>query len=584
MTDPTRDSHDAVTTPVGVRTQCPQCGAAMAAFETRCGACGHQRSSGNDAEQREALRARLQNGIGDAYELIEMIGKGGMGVVFRAREKALDRDVALKVLAFDPMLVPEAFARFEREAKLAARLDHPHIVPIFAVGKGTGIAYYTMRLVRGGSLEDLLTREKRLEPQRAIRFLHEIANALDHAHKSGVVHRDIKPANVMLGDNDHVFVADFGIARAVEGGGTALTSSGVIGSPAYMSPEQWQGHAVDGRADQYAFGILAYELLTGKRPYRDATMHELLRLHLTEDLPDISQDLSNATPAMRDALRRATAKEPGDRYATTGEFVKALEGTIPAGPRPSAAARLATTVAAPVANRPVPPTRAPAARPSAPTRRSRAVPVAIGAVVLTAATVYFASTRGQRNAAPPVTPAPGKTDTVLLTQQTPPETVRVAAPTETVRVGSPNAAASSATSSAAASAPAAAGPATASAPALPPGFIMVAHPGAPRGEVRIDSTSTLVSGPPFAIPVAPGRHVVSFRTVVRSFPERVVVGVRSGDTARLLFVPADGGGVLGDSLRRQAAEMLRRLNATQGRLPQRGRRGGFPPRRDTLPE
>src|SRR5262249_17753853 len=141
----------------------------------------------SDDEQRENLRARLQKGIGDTYELVDLLGKGGMGVVFRAREKALEREVALKGLAFDPVMVPEAFARFEREAKLAARLDHPHIVPIFAVGQGQGIAYYTMRLVRGGSLEDLLTTSKKIDPPRALRILKEVAAALDHAHAQGVV-------------------------------------------------------------------------------------------------------------------------------------------------------------------------------------------------------------------------------------------------------------------------------------------------------------------------------------------------------------------------------------------------------------
>ena len=164
MTDPTRSSRDAVTTPVGVTTLCPQCGASVPAFETRCSACGALVTQASDDEQRDNLRRRLQAGIGDTFELLDLLGKGGMGVVFRAREKALEREVALKVLAFDPLMVPEAFARFEREAKLAARLDHPHIVPIFAVGQGQGVAYYTMRLVRGGSLEDLLAAKKRIEP------------------------------------------------------------------------------------------------------------------------------------------------------------------------------------------------------------------------------------------------------------------------------------------------------------------------------------------------------------------------------------------------------------------------------------
>ena len=187
---PPNQSSDAVTTPVGVTTMCPQCGTHMPAFETQCSTCGAQLGRGSEDEQRTALRQRLQAGIGDAYELLDMLGKGGMGVVFRAREKALDREVALKVLAFDPIMAPDAFARFEREAKLAARLDHPNIVPIFAVGQGRGIAFYTMRLVRGGSLEELLAKEGKIDVPRAIGYLRDVAAALDHAHAHGLGNDD----------------------------------------------------------------------------------------------------------------------------------------------------------------------------------------------------------------------------------------------------------------------------------------------------------------------------------------------------------------------------------------------------------
>jgi serine/threonine protein kinase len=277
MPDERSKSRDAVTTPVGVTTSCPQCGAVLDALTTSCGTCGAVITAGEgDGGRAARVRNKLQDAIGEAYVLGDMLGRGGMGIVFRAHEKALDRDVALKVLAFDPVLNPEASARFEREAKLAAKLDHPNIVPVFAVGQRNAIAFYTMRLVRGGSVEQLVTHGQGLDVPRAIGILRDVASALDYAHASGVVHRDIKPANILVGDSGHAMVADFGIARAFSGetSGTTATGTGVVGSPAYMSPEQWRGEKVDGRADQYALGVLAFELLSscsrasGRSPIR----------------------------------------------------------------------------------------------------------------------------------------------------------------------------------------------------------------------------------------------------------------------------------------------------------------------------
>ncbi|MBX9929223.1 MAG: serine/threonine protein kinase, partial [Gemmatimonadaceae bacterium] len=324
-TPPPRD--DAVTTPVGVRTICPQCGAALDAVTTSCSVCGAVITGGGaEAERAERVRLRLQDGIGDAYVLGELLGRGGMGIVFRAREKALDRDVALKVLAFDPMLAPDAYDRFEREARLAARLDHPHIVPIFAVGQRGSVAFYTMRLVKGGSLEELMLRSGAVELPRAAALLEEVAEALDYAHAAGVVHRDVKPANVLLSESGHAMVADFGIARAfsADGAATSANATGVVGSPGYMSPEQWRAERVDGRADQYALGVMAFELLTGVRPFQHASMQELLRMHLAEDPPD-ARSLRGAIPLhASDAIRRAMAKDPADRFASATEFVRAL--------------------------------------------------------------------------------------------------------------------------------------------------------------------------------------------------------------------------------------------------------------------
>jgi serine/threonine-protein kinase len=334
MADDVSRSHDAQTTPVGLRTTCLQCGVQLDAVTTTCGACGAVVTGGTmDPDRAERVRARLQDGIGAGYRLGDMLGRGGMGIVFQARELSLDRDVALKVLAFDPLLNPEAYARFEREAKLAARLDHPNIVPIFSVGQGNGVAFYTMRLVRGGSADAMIAGGQALTLERALPILRDVASALEYAHAQGVVHRDIKPANVLLGDAGHAMVADFGIARAVAGqgaGATSATGTGVVGSPAYMSPEQWRGEKVDGRADQYALGVLAFELLTGRRPFAGDSMQELLRAHLQDDAPEIISFRDDLPPAVAVATRRAMAKDPAARFPSSAAFVAALGVTVPA--------------------------------------------------------------------------------------------------------------------------------------------------------------------------------------------------------------------------------------------------------------
>jgi hypothetical protein len=288
-------------------------------------------------DQTEKLRARLQESIGEAYELMELLGRGGMGIVFSARERALDREVALKVLALDPVFAPEAYGRFEREAKLAAKLDHPNIVPIFAVGHGHSIAYYTMRLVRGGTLESILAGKKPLEFDYCVRVLRDVAAALDHAHRQGVVHRDIKPANILLGESSHAMVADFGIAKALGNTTGNATGTGIIGSPAYMSPEQWRGDELDGRADQYALAVVAYEMLSGVRPFDTVRVEDLLTLHLSAEMPDITA-IRPALPSTTDAaLRRAMSKLSSERFSSVTGFVEALAGRRPAAPSPNTA-------------------------------------------------------------------------------------------------------------------------------------------------------------------------------------------------------------------------------------------------------
>ena len=326
-TKPTRTSPDAVTMHAGIGGVCAQCGATVGDPLHPCPKCGATISGGGSpAAQNERMRARLQESVGEGYKLLELLGRGGMGIVYRAREVALDRDVALKVLALDPVLAPDAYMRFEREAKLAARLDHPHIVPIFAVGQRQNVAFYTMRLVRGGNLEDLIGTGKQLSLDHVVKLLKEVAAALDHAHRQGVVHRDIKPANVLLGESGHAMVADFGIAKALSNTDSGATGTGIIGSPGYMSPEQWRGAEIDGRADQYSLGIVAFEMLTGKRPFETPQVQDLLRMHLSAEMPPLSHFRTGLPEGVDEALRRALAKDPSQRFSTAGAFVDALAG------------------------------------------------------------------------------------------------------------------------------------------------------------------------------------------------------------------------------------------------------------------
>jgi hypothetical protein len=211
-----------------------------------------------------------------------------------------------------------------------------------------------MRMVRGGSVEAMVGPGRPLEMKQALSILGDVAAALDYAHAQGVVHRDIKPANVLLGDSGHAMVADFGIARAVSGpgGGSTATGTGVVGSPAYMSPEQWRGEKVDGRADQYALGVLAFELFTGSRPFKGNSMQELLRMHLSEDAPDIISVRHDLPSHLTDTIRRALAKDPGDRFPSSAAFVAALGGA----PAPSKRAAAAPPISsAPTVRTPMPP-------------------------------------------------------------------------------------------------------------------------------------------------------------------------------------------------------------------------------------
>jgi serine/threonine protein kinase len=274
----------------------------------------------------ESLQDRFVAAIGDRYELESEIGRGGMSVVYRARDIRLNRPVAIKVLPPELAYDPAVRTRFIREAQTSALLSHSHIVPIYDVGERDGIAYFVMALITGGNLATLLAREPRQPIDEARRLLCEIADALAYAHVRGIIHRDIKPDNILLdGESGRAMVTDFGIARAMEAG-TRLTLTGIaVGTPTYMSPEQASGdREVDGRSDIYSLGVLAYQMLTGRVPFTGSNSMALLLKHVTERPRPIAELRPDTPPALRETIERALSKTPEDRWPTAATLRDAL--------------------------------------------------------------------------------------------------------------------------------------------------------------------------------------------------------------------------------------------------------------------
>ena len=262
-----------------------------------------------------------------------------MATVYLAHDIRHDRSVALKVL--HPELAatvgPE---RFLREIRLTSRLQHPHILPVFDSGDAAGHLWYTMPYVRGESLRDRLRREVQLGMDISLDLTKQVADALGYAHGQGVVHRDVKPENILL-EGERAVVADFGIARALDlAGGERLTETGLaLGTPAYMSPEQGMGGAVDARSDIYALGCVLYEMLAGEPPFTGPTAQSIVAKRLSSPVPSLRTVRDTVTPAVERAVETALAKVPADRFATTAEFVAALNGTSPSAAQPAPAVR-----------------------------------------------------------------------------------------------------------------------------------------------------------------------------------------------------------------------------------------------------
>jgi serine/threonine-protein kinase len=291
----------------------------------------------------QPLPARLAEALGTAYTIEGEIGRGGMGVVYRARDERLQRRVAIKVLPPELAFQQDIRERFTREAQTAARLSHPHIVPIHTVGEGEGLVYFVMGYVDGESVAARIRRRGQLPVEEARRIMKETADALSAAHSLSVIHRDIKPDNILLeGTRGRVMVTDFGIAKALSStSGATLTGIGVaIGTPAFMSPEQAAGERdIDGRSDLYSLGIVTYQMLTGSLPFNAPSVAGILMKQITEAAPDLRRKRPDIPEDLALAVARCLEKDPQNRWPTADALRRALESRTSSGYEPTGVQR-----------------------------------------------------------------------------------------------------------------------------------------------------------------------------------------------------------------------------------------------------
>jgi serine/threonine-protein kinase len=289
--------------------------------------------------------SKVTRALADRYKIERVLGQGGMATVYLAEDPRHRRRVAVKVMR--PELAETlGTERFLREVEIAARLSHPHILPVFDSGQAGGFLYYVMPYIEGESLPARLARERQLPVAEAVRLGREVAEALAYAHGQGIIHRDIKPANILL-SGGHALVADFGIARAVTGDGKTLTQTGLaIGTPQYMSPEQATGSAnVDGRSDIYALGCVIYEMIAGEPPFTGPTVQAVIARSMTETARPLTATRQGLAPAVGAAVGRALAKSPADRFQTAAAFTEALTAAEDQVRTGSAATQAATPAA-----------------------------------------------------------------------------------------------------------------------------------------------------------------------------------------------------------------------------------------------
>jgi serine/threonine protein kinase len=285
----------------------------------------------------------LESGVALGNCVIEEgLGRGGMGVVYRGRQPALNRPVAVKVIHPELADNPEARERFLREARAAAAIDHPNVLPLYEIGMEGDVVFVAMRYVPDGDLGEYLTHARPTAAE-SVAIVLQIAAALDAAHAAGIVHRDVKPQNILVSIDQgatHAYLTDFGLARRLDQVGLTLPGA-LLGTPIYMSPEQALGETVDARTDVYALGCVLFELLTGDPPYTGETLTGLLIDHQSAPIPRVSDRLPHVPTEMNQVIARALAKDPNDRFPSAGDLAEAaaaaLESRLPTDPERSVA-------------------------------------------------------------------------------------------------------------------------------------------------------------------------------------------------------------------------------------------------------
>ena len=289
----------------------------------------------------------VRESLAAEYEIIEELGRGGMAMVYRAKDRQLEREVAVKVLPFSLAFDTEFVERFQREARTAAQLEHPNIISIYRVGRSGRVIYFVMKFLRGGSLSTVLGARKKLTPPEIRRLLSEAGSALGYAAQRGIVHRDIKPDNIMFDEFGQSVLTDFGIAKAASG--QKLTGTGMsIGTPHYMSPEQARAQAIDGRSDIYSLGVVAYQCLTGTVPYDGEDSFSIGYKHITEPIPTPSLVTADERRIF-EVIKRMLMKDPNDRFQSCEELVASFRGhpiAAPGAVRVSSATYVGTAAAA----------------------------------------------------------------------------------------------------------------------------------------------------------------------------------------------------------------------------------------------